>query len=98
MAKDKARFSFLQRLRYWGVSLAKEYGDVLKTDASKIMASRAEFDKWFEDFWKAFLQTTLAAHQRAEEDKISNFALVRNETRWKQAKEHLSTLVMAGAL
>src|SRR5581483_4934763 len=61
--KDKVSFHFLQRLRFWAVSLAKTYLDNEGVDLDKLLQSETEFKKWFDDFWKLFMQTVVPAHQ-----------------------------------
>jgi hypothetical protein len=95
--KDKANFLFLQRLRFWAVSLAKAYVENAATEIDKLLQSEAEFKKWFEEFWKLFMQTVVPAHQSAQNDQITNFALVRNEGRWQQAKRAFVLLQKSGA-
>jgi hypothetical protein len=90
--KDKADFHFLQRLRFWAVSLARTHTENAKIDLDKLVDSETEFKKWFEGFWKLFIQTAVPAHQNAQNDGITNFALVRNEGRWQQAKRTFSLL------
>jgi hypothetical protein len=95
--KDKSGFFFLQRLRFWAASLARahieNYGSPLET----VLESENEFNKWFDNFWKLFMQTVIPAHQSAQNDGISNFALVRNEGRWSQARRTFTLLQKSGA-
>ena len=95
--KDKVAFHFLQRLRFWAVSLARLHIENYGSPIDVVMQSESEFKKWFDEFWKLFMQTVIPAHQSAQNDNISNFALVRNEGRWEQARRAFYLLQKAGA-
>jgi hypothetical protein len=95
--KDRVAFHFLQRLRFWAVGLARTYVENAATDIDKLLQSEAEFKKWFDDFWKLFMQTVVPAHQSAENDGITNFSLARSDGRWQQARQTFGLLQKAGA-
>lgn len=95
--KDKISFHFLQRMRFWGTSLARVYFDNAPSELDKLIQSEAEFKKWFDAFWKLFMQTIVPFHQAAQTDGVTNFALVRNEGRWQQARRTFSLLQKSGA-
>ena len=90
--KDKANV-FLRRLRYFSLGLASVYVNLAypQKGAAEILASEAGFKKMFEEFWAVSLRELIDAHiQATEYDKISGFALVRSEQRWKTVKEKFS--------
>lgn len=89
MKKDKA-FVFLRRLRFFSLGLASVYIQQKYAGklASDLLGSEAAFKKLFEDFWSVSVRELIDAHHQATEiDKISGFALVRSEQRWKSVKE-----------
>src|SRR5262249_58241660 len=96
--KDKDEFFFLQRLRFWAVSLARAHIDTNQLKVSALLHSDAEFNKWFDQFWKLAMQVFIPAHDNASNADISTFALVRNEMRWLQTKRSFVTLLKAEIL
>ena len=94
--RDKTEFFFLQRLRFWGVTLAAIEIEEKKLSISNILQSEPSYRAWFEDFWKSSFQVFGIAHDQAQNDKISNFALARNETRWAQVKRSFVRNIKAG--
>jgi hypothetical protein len=94
--RDKAEFHFLQRLRFWGVSLAAVHIDEKKLAVRELLQSEAAFKSWFDDFWKASFLIYGSAHDQAQSDKISNFALARNESRWAQVRKSFLRNLKAG--
>lgn len=93
--QDKASYHFLRRLRYWAVTLAALSIDHYKLDTEKLLGSAAEFDGWFKKFWADIFRDLVNAHQAAQVDKISNFALARNETRWNQTRQTVLLVLKA---
>jgi hypothetical protein len=93
--QDKAKYSFLRRLRYWALNLSALHIQCKKLDMFALLESRAAFDSWFDKFWKDIFRDLVAAHQSALSDKISNFALTRNEGRWKQTRGTLELVLSA---
>jgi hypothetical protein len=67
------------------------------TDDARVLQTEAEFKKWFDEFWKLFMQTVVPAHQSAENDGITNFALARSDSRWQQARRTFGLLQKSGA-
>jgi hypothetical protein len=96
--KDKEEFFFLQRLRFWAVSLAKAHVDTNQLRVSDLLESDAAFKKWFDQFWNLAMQVFTMAHENADHDDISTFALARNETRWQQTRRSFVKLLKAGSL
>ena len=93
--QDKASYLFLKRLRYWALNLAALHVQHNKLDVEKLLASGAEFDGWFEKFWRDIFRDLVAAHRAAQEHKISNFALARNEGRWNQTRDTVQLVLKA---
>lgn len=90
--KDKS-FVFLRRLRYFSLALASIYLPMKfpNRTAASLLESEADFQKIFEDFWLISSRELIDAHHQATEtDKISTFALVRSEQRWKTVREKFS--------
>jgi hypothetical protein len=83
---DKTKYFFLQRLRFWALSLARVHIDKKGFKYEELLASKKSFDDWFSDFWRDIFRDLVQAFNAAQEAKISVFALARNETRWKSAK------------
>jgi hypothetical protein len=96
--ENKPEFYFLQRLRFWGVSLFKEYIAAKNILVDDLLSSRAKFEEYVDVFWKALVQNLIIAHQGAVRDGISNFALTRNETRWSETKKTFLLMVKARAI
>jgi hypothetical protein len=89
MKKDKG-FVFLRRLRFFALSLGKIYIDVKypNKSAAELLGSHSEFKKMFEEFWLLAIRELNDVHYQATEtDKITGFALVRSEQRWKALKD-----------
>jgi hypothetical protein len=86
MKRDKS-FVFLRRLRFFALSLGKIYIDLKYPNKSsaELLGSQSEFKKMFEEFWLLAVRELNDVHYQATEvdPKISGFALVRNEQRWK---------------
>lgn len=87
--KDKA-FVFLRRLRFFALALSSIYlqfkyptktaEDLLKVDS--------EFKRMFDEFWNVVIRELNDVHYQATEiDKVSGFASVRSDLRWKGLKE-----------
>jgi hypothetical protein len=90
--RDKS-YVYLRRLRFFALALARVYIDIRYADksSSDVLSSEIGFRKLFDEFWSASLRELIEVHHRAtEEDKISGFALVRNEQRWRSVKERFS--------
>jgi hypothetical protein len=98
ITQNKSEFYFLQRLRFWGVSLFKEYISAKSILLEDLLVSRTKFDECMDVFWKALIQNLIIAHQGAVRDNISNFALVRNDSRWSETKKTFLLMVKAGAI
>jgi hypothetical protein len=62
---------------------------------SQRASSKKRFDDWFSDFWRDIFRDLVQAFNAAQEAKISVFALARNETRWKAAKNTVELIVGA---
>jgi hypothetical protein len=95
MKKDKT-LVFLRRLRFFALALAGIYLQVKYADknAADLLGSEAEFRKLFEEFWLISIRELNDVHYTATEvDKISGFALVRNEARWKALKDKFTRLL-----
>ena len=89
MKSDKS-FVFLRRLRFFALSLGNIYIEVKHPDksAAELLASQSEFKKMFEEFWLLAVRELNDVHYEATETyKITGFALVRSEQRWKALKE-----------
>jgi hypothetical protein len=54
-----------------------------------------KFDDWFSDFWRDIFRDLVQAFKAAQEAKISNYALARNETRWNTAKNTVELVLGA---
>jgi AIPR protein/Restriction endonuclease len=83
--RDKT-FLFLRRLRFFALGLAAVYFELKYANktAAELLRSDAEFRKLFDDFWLLAIRELNDAHYQATEvDKISGFALVRSEQRWR---------------
>ena len=90
--KDRT-FVFLRRLRFFSLGLARIYLQIKHPDKSpsEHLHSEAAFRKLFDDFWSVSVRELIDAHHQATEvDKISGFALVRSEQRWKAMREKFS--------
>ena len=90
--KDKS-FLYLRRLRFFSLGLARIYIEIRHPDSpsAEMLASEAAFSQMFADFWSVSVRELIDAHHQATEvDKISGFALVRNEQRWRAVKEKFS--------
>ncbi len=92
---DKARYFFLQRLRFWALSLARIYLDEKKLEFVDLLTSQKAFDDWFSEFWKTIFRDLVNAYMSAQEAKISNFALARNEKRWNATKDAIVLILGA---
>jgi hypothetical protein len=89
MKRDKG-FVFLRRLRFFALSLGTIYIDVKypNKSAAELLGSQSEFKKMFEEFWLLAVRELNDVHYQATEtDKITGFALVRSEQRWKALKD-----------
>ncbi len=94
MKKDKM-FVFLRRLRFFSLALANIYikSKYPGKSASDLLSSSAEFKKMFDEFWMSSIRELNDAHYQATEtDKITGFALVRSERRWKAVKEKFAAI------
>jgi len=87
--QDRQKYFFLRRLRYWAMSLAAIHVKAKKQTYANLLETRGAFDGWFEEFWKDSFRELVAAYSRAQEDKISNFALARSESRWERIKQQV---------
>lgn len=90
--KDKT-FIFLRRLRFFSLGLARIYIEMRYPDKSsaELLASEVAFSQMFADFWSLSVRELIDAHHQATEvDRISGFALVRNEQRWRAVREKFS--------
>jgi hypothetical protein len=89
VGKDKA-FLFLRRLRFFALALASVYFGLKYPNktAEELLRSEAEFRRMFEEFWVIAIRELNDVHYQATEiDKITGFALVRSEQRWRALKE-----------
>jgi hypothetical protein len=93
--QDRSKYFFLQRLRYWALALAAIHVRLKKINHSELLESRLSFEKWFDEFWRDIFRELVSAHTRAQEDKISNFALTRSDTRWERVKQQLDLVLGA---
>jgi hypothetical protein len=93
--QDKSKYAFLRRLRYWALNLAPLHVQHRNLDYDALLDSSAEFDAWFEQFWRDIFRDLVTAHQAALSDKISNYALARNETRWRETRERVELVLNA---
>lgn len=94
--RDRLRYIFLRRLRFFALSLFASYLRSKNYTTSEMLASRAKFDSTFDTFWKDALRELIAAHIDAvQRDKITVFALARSESRWGEIKETFQQFVMA---
>jgi hypothetical protein len=92
---DKTNYYFLQRLRFWALSLARVHVEKRKIQISELMTSRKKFEDWFAGFWRDIFRDLVQASRDAQESKISNFALARNETRWNKTKNTVELILGA---
>jgi AIPR protein len=92
---DKTNYYFLQRLRFWALSLAHVHIDKKQIKYDELLASQKKFDDWFSDFWRDIFRDLVQAFKAAQDAKISNFALARNETRWNTAKNTVELVLGA---
>lgn len=92
---EKSKYAFLRRLRYWALNLAALHVRHRKLDMEALLDSSTQFDTWFEGFWRDIFRDLVAAHRSAQADKISNFALARNETRWTQTRDTVELVLNA---
>ncbi len=93
VVKKEKTYVYLRRLRFFALALSSIYIGIKYSDktATDLLASDVGFRKIFDDFWTVSIRELIDAHLRAtEEDKISGFALVRNEQRWRSVKERFS--------
>ncbi|MDZ4056598.1 MAG: AIPR family protein, partial [Polynucleobacter sp.] len=93
--QDKANYFFLQRLRFWALSLAHLHIRAKKIHFEELLASEKKFEDWFAGFWRDIFRDLVQAFKAAQESKISNFALARNETRWNTTKETVELVLRA---
>jgi hypothetical protein len=93
--QDRTKYYFLQRLRYWAVALSSLHIKLRKADFHELLLTKVNFDKWFEEFWRDIFRDLVSAYTMAQTDKITNFALARNETRWAQVKQQVDLVLGA---
>lgn len=93
--QDKTNYYFLQRLRFWALSLAHIYIDKKNINYTELLSSKKKFDEWFAEFWRTIFRDLVQAFKLAQEAKISNFALARNETRWNTTKNTVELILGA---
>jgi AIPR protein len=93
--QDRSKYFFLQRLRYWALALSAIHVRMKCISHYDLLESRSNFEKWFDEFWRDIFRGLVSAHSRAQEDKISNFALTRSETRWDRVKQQLDLVLGA---
>ena len=93
--QDKVKYFFLQRLRFWALSLSALHIEKKAIDFSALLASEKRFKEWFSEFWRDIFRDLVQAYKSAQEAKISNFALARNETRWNNTKETVALVLGA---
>jgi hypothetical protein len=93
--QDRSKYFFLQRLRYWALALSALHVRLKRINHHDLLESRSNFEKWFDEFWRDIFRELVSAHSRAQEDKISNFALTRSETRWDRVKQQLDLVLGA---
>jgi len=93
--QDKTSYYFLQRLRFWALSLVCIHIEKKKFKIADLMASRKKYDDWFSGFWRDIFRDLVQASKDAQESKISNFALARNETRWNKTKNTVELVLGA---
>ena len=93
--QDRSKYYFLQRLRYWAIALSGIHIKLKKIDFRELLAARTSFDKWFEEFWHDIFRDLVSAYTRAQADKIANFALARNESRWAQVRQQVDLVLGA---
>ncbi len=93
--QDRSKYFFLQRLRYWALSLSALHLRAKKSDYRDVLEASAKFDKWFDEFWRDIFRDLVAAFQAAQSDRISNFALARSESRWNNIKHQVDLVLGA---
>ena len=63
-------------------------------DRVSLIESRAEFLKWFDNFWKECSRALIDAHQQAVDlDKTTVFALARSDQRWANSRNKFVTML-----
>jgi hypothetical protein len=93
--ENRSEFFFLQRLRYWMISLAVLHISIKNINKTELLTSSAKFSNWFDAFWRDVIRDLVAAYQAAQKDRISNFALVRSETRWQSTRKQFELVLKA---
>jgi hypothetical protein len=93
--QDKSKYFFLQRLRFWPLTLAHLHLSKSELSLNDLLGSKKIFDDWFAQFWRNIFRDLVQAYQSAQEAKISNFALARNESRWNTAKSTVELVLGA---
>lgn len=93
--ENRSEFFFLQRLRYWMISLAVLHISIKNINKAELLTSSAKFSNWFDAFWRDVIRDLVAAYQAAQKDRISNFALVRSETRWQSTRKQFELVLKA---
>jgi AIPR protein len=76
---DKPKFFFLKRMRYWALALVPIQIEKRGHSIEELLSSKQKFENWFAGFWRDIVRDLIHAFQSAQEAKISNFALARNE-------------------
>lgn len=81
---------FFRRFRFHVVSLARLLHETNEfRPISSLLESRKEFDEFFEQLWNTARGAIFMVHELfclAERDRISLFALVRNDKAWEKIK------------
>ena len=93
--RDRQKFLFLRRLRFYALALFAMYCNIRGLTVEELLKSKAKFEEIFSDFWKDALRELISAHIDAQRDKITAFALARNDARWANIKEKFTAYVSA---
>ena len=95
-AEDK-ELRYFKRMRFWALRLASIHAANRNVHFPELLSNSSQYEIWFKSFWNDLSGELIAAHHAAAEAQITNFALVRNETRWnntqKKAEQKLKVMI-----
>ena len=93
--RDRQQYSFLRRLRFFALALFAEYQRIKGLTDEELLRSRTRFESVFMEFWRDALREFISAHIDARREKMTVYALARNDARWGQIKEKFKVFTSA---
>ena len=92
LIKRDRKKMWVRRLRYFALKLLQEYLEVKKIPAADLLRSSSFFKTTMDEFWhEAYRDLVYSYTQAVDQDKITVFALARNETRWRNLQTNFRT-------